>query len=104
MFLYLQSKRYPRFIEVDITSLEFGSNIHVLDVKYPDGVKPVVTGRNFTLVTASGIAEDVVEEPDADAEEMSSKVISSQYKQKAPEEKEDNKELTDSKTLKRKEP
>ena len=80
---------------MDITSLEFGSSIHVLDVKYPDGVKPVVTGRNFTLVTASGIAEDVVEEADANVSKVEA------VKQKAPEEKEDNKDIKDSKDVKK---
>ena len=95
-----KAKDIPDYIEVDITSLEFGSSIHVLDVKYPDGVKPVVTGRNFTLVTASGIAEDVVEEADADAEEVDVSKVEA-VKQKAPEEKEDNKDIKDSKDVKK---
>ncbi|KAK3608817.1 hypothetical protein CHS0354_006858 [Potamilus streckersoni] len=48
-------------IDVDVTDLDFGGSIHVLDIKYPEGIRPVVSGRNYTLITISGISS----EPDA---------------------------------------
>ncbi len=91
-----KAKDIPDYIEVDTTNLEFGSSIHVLDVNYPEGVKPVVTGRNFTLVTTSGIAEDVAEEPAVVAEEANASKVEA-VKQKEPEAKEDRKDSKDSK-------
>ena len=55
-------KDIPESVEIDLIDLEFGDSIHVLDIEYPEGVKPVVTGRNFTIVTVAGrIAEEVDE-------------------------------------------
>lgn len=52
----------PESLEIDLIDLEFGDSVHVLDIDYPEGVKPVVTGRNFTIVTVAGrIAEEVDE-------------------------------------------
>lgn len=44
----------PTSIDVDITDLKFGESVHVLNLPYPEGVKPVVTGRNFTILTIAG--------------------------------------------------
>ncbi len=93
-----QAKDIPDYIEVDITDLEFGSSIHVLDVNYPQGVKPVVTGRNFTLLTATGVAEETAEEQEVDEEEVDASKVEA-VKQKDTEEKED-KDSKDSKDSK----
>lgn len=57
----------PDSLEIDLIDLEFGDSIHVLDIVYPEGVEPVVTGRNFTVVTVAGRS---VEEVDEVAEEL----------------------------------
>ncbi len=55
-------KDIPELVEIDLIDLEFGDSVHVLDVNYPEGVSPVVTGRNYTIVTVAGrIAEEVDE-------------------------------------------
>ena len=60
----------PDALEIDLIELEFGDSIHVLDIAYPDGVEPVVTGRNFTVVTVAGRAAEEVDEVDEDLEEL----------------------------------
>ncbi|MBU2513043.1 50S ribosomal protein L25 [bacterium] len=69
------ANRIPGLIEIDIKDLEFGGNIHVLDLDYPEGVTPIVKGRNFTVITVAGRVADEVEEAgeeaEADAEEPS---------------------------------
>lgn len=58
-------KDIPEFISVDLIDLHFGNSIHVLDLDYPEGVSPVVTGRNFTVITVVGRIseeEEAVEE------------------------------------------
>ena len=46
-------------IDVDVSELSFGGSIHVLDIPYPNGIKPIVTGRNFTLITLSGKSAEI---------------------------------------------
>lgn len=48
------AKNIPKAIEIDVTDLQFGESVHVLDLPYGEGVKPIVTGRNFTVLTISG--------------------------------------------------
>ncbi len=61
-------KDIPESIELDLIDLEFGDSIHVLDIDYPEGVNPVVTGRNFTIVTVAGRAAEEVDEVEEDEE------------------------------------
>ncbi|MBU2648410.1 50S ribosomal protein L25 [bacterium] len=56
-------------IEIDVIDLEFGDSIHVLDVKYPEGVEPVTTGRNYTIVTVAGRIADEVDGIEEEAED-----------------------------------
>ena len=73
-------KDVPENICIDISNLDIGNSIHVLDVDYPEGVKPIVTGRNFTLITCGGREqeeeeleeeEEGLEEEQAESEEES---------------------------------
>jgi len=60
----------PEFITVDLSGLEKDTVLHVLDLKLPAGVKPVIHGRiNFTVVSvappkvATEEAEDEADKP-----------------------------------------
>ncbi|MCP4753467.1 MAG: 50S ribosomal protein L25 [Proteobacteria bacterium] len=55
-------KNVPEIIEVDVQDLVFGESIHVLDLEYPEGVTPIVKGRNFTVITVAGRLAEEVEE------------------------------------------
>lgn len=63
-------KNIPEFIEIDLIELEFGETIHVLDLEYSEGVSPIVTGRNFTILTVAGRIEEEEEEGEEDLEEV----------------------------------
>ncbi len=65
-----QAKDIPASIEIDISKLNFGDSIHILDVTYPKGVKPVATGRNFTIVSTSTITEEAQQEAETPEEEQ----------------------------------
>jgi large subunit ribosomal protein L25 len=54
-------KDIQEFIEIDVKELQFGESIHVLDLKYKEGVVPVVHGRNFTIMTVAGRTEEETE-------------------------------------------
>lgn len=47
----------PHHIELDISKLEIGENIHINDVKLPEGVKPV-DKENFTMLSITARVEE----------------------------------------------
>lgn len=44
----------PEEIVVDMTGKEIGDSIHISDVTLPEGVKPTITDRDFTIATLQG--------------------------------------------------
>jgi large subunit ribosomal protein L25 len=46
----------PEFIEVDLAGLEIGDSVHISAVTLPEGVKPTITDRDFTVATIAGAA------------------------------------------------
>lgn len=44
----------PTSIEVDITEAQIGDSIHISAVNLPEGVKPEIQDRDFTVVTIAG--------------------------------------------------
>jgi large subunit ribosomal protein L25 len=48
----------PDHFEVDLTGLEIGDSVHISAVKLPEGVKPTITERNFTVATIVGRAAE----------------------------------------------
>ena len=61
-------KDIPESIVLDVKDLEFDETIHVLDLEYPKGVSPVVTGRNFTVLTVAGRTEEEIDEVEEELE------------------------------------
>jgi large subunit ribosomal protein L25 len=43
-------KDLPGFIDVDLATLEAGKPLHVRDIAFPEGVKPVLRGRENPVV------------------------------------------------------
>lgn len=56
----------PGALQVDLTGLEIGDTIHISAVKLPDGVRPSIDDRDFTIATIA--APTVVAEEDAEAQ------------------------------------
>jgi large subunit ribosomal protein L25 len=46
----------PENITVDLTGLNIGDSVHISSVKLPEGIKPVVSDRNFTIASVAGSA------------------------------------------------
>lgn len=44
----------PQYFEVDLTGLAIGRSVHISAVALPDGVKPTIAGRDFTIATIAG--------------------------------------------------
>jgi large subunit ribosomal protein L25 len=51
----------PDYFEVNLEGLEIGRSVHISAVKLPDGVKPTILNRDFTVCTVAGhkIEEEV---------------------------------------------
>lgn len=41
----------PQELVVDLTGLEIGDSVHISAIKLPEGVRPAITGRDFTVAT-----------------------------------------------------
>ena len=44
----------PEVFEFDLEGLEIGRSIHISAVKMPEGVRPTITNRDFTVATIAG--------------------------------------------------
>jgi len=57
----------PEAIEVDVSELNIGASVHIEDVKFASGVKPVIHEKNFTVlsITAPVGFTDTAEAPAA---------------------------------------
>ncbi len=49
--LVCRADRIPDHITVDLTGRELGDSIHISDVSLPEGVRPAITDRDFTVAT-----------------------------------------------------
>ncbi len=46
--------KIPEEIVVDLSGADIGDSIHISSVKLPEGVKPVIADRDFTIATIAG--------------------------------------------------
>jgi len=58
----------PDHFEVDLTGLEIGDSVHISAIKLPEGVRPTITERDFTVATIVGRAAEEELAPAAAAE------------------------------------
>jgi large subunit ribosomal protein L25 len=52
----------PAHIVADLTGLEIGDSLHISKIALPQGVRPAITGRDFTVATiaaAAGVKEEM---------------------------------------------
>jgi large subunit ribosomal protein L25 len=50
--------KIPAVFEFDLTGLEIGRSIHISATTMPEGVKPTILGRDFTVATIVGAVAD----------------------------------------------
>ena len=58
----------PEFIEIDLSGKEIGDSIHISQVALPEGTRPTITDRDFTIATVAAPTVAVVEEETTEAE------------------------------------
>ena len=52
--VWAPADRVPEVFEANLEGLEIGRSIHISAVSLPDGVRPVIQGRDFTIATIAG--------------------------------------------------
>jgi large subunit ribosomal protein L25 len=65
----------PEHIEVDLTGLEIGDSIHISAVTLPEGVRPTIRDRDFTVATIVGAGAALPEGPEEEAPPVETEVI-----------------------------
>jgi len=64
-------KDLPSYIEIDLSDLDIGNSLHISQLIFPDGVKPVLHGQDdpvvVTAIKPKGVAAE--DEQDTDIEE-----------------------------------
>ena len=46
----------PEFIEVNLAGTDIGDSIHISSIKLPEGVKPTIGDRDFTIATIAALS------------------------------------------------
>ncbi|HYJ57732.1 MAG TPA: 50S ribosomal protein L25/general stress protein Ctc [Methyloceanibacter sp.] len=66
-----QADAIPDHFDVDLTGLEIGDSVHISALKLPEGVRPTIADRDFTVATIVGRSaeEPVAGAPTAEAAE-----------------------------------
>jgi large subunit ribosomal protein L25 len=83
----------PEHFDVDLTGLEIGDSVHISAIKLPEGVKPTITERDFTVATIVGrTAEEVAPAAAAAAAEPGAEEAAAAPAEAAPEKDKDEKE------------
>lgn len=54
--------KIPEFIMIDVSTAKLGDSIHISSVKLPEGCKPVISDRDFTIATIAGTSAKGKEE------------------------------------------
>ena len=67
--LYVPADAIPEHITVDLTGLDIGDSVHISHVALPEGVKPTITDRDFTIATITGAGGAAAAEEEAAAED-----------------------------------
>ena len=72
----------PEKITVDLDGIKIGDSIHISAIPLPDGVKPTITDRDFTVATIAspggGVKNEDEEGEAGDGDEDASEVDSSE--------------------------
>jgi large subunit ribosomal protein L25 len=67
IWLYAPADAIPEHLEADVSNLEIGDALKISAITLPEGVRPTIEGRDFTIITIAGrkAKDDVVEDKPA---------------------------------------
>ncbi|MEZ5921670.1 MAG: 50S ribosomal protein L25/general stress protein Ctc [Parvularculaceae bacterium] len=72
--VYAPATAIPEYLEADCDGLDIGDSIHISAIKLPEGVKPVIADRDFTIATIAAPSALRSEENEADTSEEAEEV------------------------------
>ena len=64
VWLYAPADAIPEHLEADVSNLEIGEALKISAIALPEGVRPTIEGRDFTVITIAGrkAKDDVAED------------------------------------------
>ena len=67
VWLYAPADAIPEHLEADVSAMEIGDALKISAIKLPEGVRPTIEGRDFTVITIAGrkAKDDVAEDKPA---------------------------------------
>lgn len=65
--VFCPAGQIPEAIEINIAHMNIGDSLHISEVNLPEGVKPTITDRDFTIATMQG-SRAVIEDEDGETE------------------------------------
>lgn len=69
--VYCTVDSIPQIITIDLDGLDIGDSVHISAVKLPQGVRPTITTRDFTVAAVA--APSVLKSPEEEAAEAAAK-------------------------------
>lgn len=70
VWLYAPADAIPEHLEADVSTMEIGDALKISAIKLPEGVRPTIADRDFTVITVTGrkAKDDVAEDKPAAAD------------------------------------
>ena len=65
--LICKENAIPTKLEIDLDGLKVGESLHISNVKLPEGARPTITDRDFTIATIVGRMKNEAEEEELEA-------------------------------------
>ncbi len=62
--VYCLAYNIPEKITIDLTGLQIGDSVHISAVKLPDGVRPTIEDRDFTIATIAAPTLNIKDDGD----------------------------------------
>ena len=62
--VYCLADNIPEKITIDLTGLQIGDSVHISAVKLPDGVRPTIEDRDFTIATIAAPTLNIKDDGD----------------------------------------
>jgi large subunit ribosomal protein L25 len=60
--VWAPADKIPEYFEANLEGLEIGRSVHISAIKLPEGVRPTITDRDFTIATIAGAVKQDVDE------------------------------------------
>lgn len=86
VWLYAPADAIPEHLEADVSSMEIGDALKISAIQLPEGVRPTIEGRDFTIITIAGrkAKDDVAEDKPAAAADAAAAAPAAGAKAAAP--------------------